>query len=1682
MTKRKNSRVKKSRYLAIILAVVMVAGLFPYNMFVSAATDGTLGGYDFRAVGEVTALIPPVLAAGQIWTDRSVSENPNGSFTVTLRALGNKFTDDKGNLCDPLVTGSKLIITDSFNSVEFGFSSNDGLTADDGVVTWTLDAGSLNLNGVPNKVTYTLTLKPSVYRDNGEYYTHTKAAEAVFDPIKGNTYYWTVENKTENAFEVSNISWNNGSKDWNNITITDKKMEFPDGSIGFTAVLKEGNSIQIKGQTYTYSGNKIAAPNAGDFGSSAYRYGMYKSGPYKSTDSDGGAKYRELLGLAAGTAMANSTEYYEYLFWFYGLNGPGSVVVYQIIPDNPGGNKGAPGFRFVSYTEWQKKDGVGWKNDGVHMSLTNKGYIKLVNAQLDPVDINVTKTISSYAGVGGGTFNFVLYADAAKSTRVDGAEISASFGNPGTKTISIPKEFLNFAGDKTSKTFYLVETAPADATGFWTYDTAVREVVVASNGEVKIGGAVTSSVNFTNKYSPLGQLAVEKIWANTPDDEKCPIDVYLVDSKGAKVENSDTELNKGNNWTATFYGLLYGETYNVIEDANALNTDFDVPVSSGKVTLVYGAEQKVTITNAYNTPKGTITVVKDWVHGGNDDNPLLAEVMVYLYKDGALDQAGMTSGGVKVFSGLDMDKTYVVTEDVPQDYLLTTSEAQRTFTPNKSDRDRTITLTNVFQPRQYELTIVKEWIAVPGIIPPSVDVEIFKDGISFKTVTLTKDGKWTTTLTTQADGIVPGVYTIEERTLDDYFTVTYITDDGMISKAKREGTLQVTNTDDDPKGTITVNKVWADNNQTSLRSESVTVTLLMDGDPYTQATLSGDNNWKATFTNLELEAEYTVEESGSPDLYTKSYSDSVFLTRGKNNHAGSITIINTYDYGVLTVSKTWVHGDNIGESNYLSVGAELYLYKIGEDGIPVLVEDLPFSVGYQNSSKTYYYLDLDATYYVEEYVNDQYYKKAISPAVTLDEENPNGAIFVTNTYEAPTGSISVEKKWLGSNRDPFAPSSIVVGLFFGAEESPRDTITLSGPNWSGVFTGVQINKPFEVREISDLGLNYKDPIVVNGNVTLGKYDLSASVTVKNEYIPPVGKLAVAKDWGSDEPAAGEMRPEYITVQLMRSIAGGAAEAVGGQIEISWEDDWYYVFEDLLLYDADGNRYTYSVVEMYVKGYIATYSSYGVELSATNTGAEAGVITITNEFQTDVGRITAVKDWKDVPEELRTPVRVALYKDGSYVRGSGRILNARHNWRTTWSRLELGATYSVKELTTSEDWSVTYGDGDSFSDAYGVTLTRMDESGTIVVRNTYIVPDHEIKLEKGADDEAVIIGETATINYEIKVTNDGNRTLTDIEVTDAFSDFPDDANIVFIVETEGMPYEYNEETGVFTIATLAPGEFVIIKYTVKADLKGDYVNDASATAVYRAQDIYSNEDNAKTEVLRPELALEKTVTTSTSQTLSSGSSSFGYKLKIGNNGDVDVTITSLKDVMSGPAGSSMTYTVTSDGVTYDAEENSFIFENGLILAPGEDFTITYNVAVNTAGTYDNNAEVEGYYVVNDEKVQLSARANKSVKTDNPVIPIIDDDDPVIPTTPVEIPVPEVPLVELPVIEEAEVPEVLAEVFEPVEIEDPDTPLAILPQTGVVSIYNIIFLAGAALIAIGMAARLAISVSKKNKNRC
>lgn len=107
--------------------------------------------------------------------------------------------------------------------------------------------------------------------------------------------------------------------------------------------------------------------------------------------------------------------------------------------------------------------------------------------------------------------------------------------------------------------------------------------------------------------------------------------------------------------------------------------------------------------------------------------------------------------------------------------------------------------------------------------------------------------------------------------------------------------------------TVKVTKVWAGGGE---HPDSVQVQLYQDGAKYGQAvTLTAENNWTHTWTKLEQDHTWTVDEPTVPDGYKKSIKGNAetdfVITNTKNDVTKPVP-----DTVTISGSKTWIHGSN----------------------------------------------------------------------------------------------------------------------------------------------------------------------------------------------------------------------------------------------------------------------------------------------------------------------------------------------------------------------------------------------------------------------------------------------------------------------------------------------------------------------------------------------------------------------------------------------------------------------------------------------------------------------------------------------------------------------------------------------------------------------------------------------------
>lgn len=139
--------------------------------------------------------------------------------------------------------------------------------------------------------------------------------------------------------------------------------------------------------------------------------------------------------------------------------------------------------------------------------------------------------------------------------------------------------------------------------------------------------------------------------------------------------------------------------------------------------------------------------------------------------------------------------------------------------------------------------------------------------------------------------------------------------------------------------------------------------------------------------------------------------------------------------------------------------------------------------------------------------------------------------------------------------------------------------------------------------------NPMDGYTATVGATTGSADKGYAITVTNKHVPQFDDFTVTKVWDDSNNIDG-MRPDSVTIHLNGSD-GSSTEAT-----LSNAKDWKYIFKHMLLFDANGNKITYTITEDAVAGY--TYT-------VTNEGRS---FTITNSHMQETFSIPVTKTWED----------------------------------------------------------------------------------------------------------------------------------------------------------------------------------------------------------------------------------------------------------------------------------------------------------------------------------------------------------------------------------------------------------------------------------------------------------------------
>lgn len=479
-------------------------------------------------------------------------------------------------------------------------------------------------------------------------------------------------------------------------------------------------------------------------------------------------------------------------------------------------------------------------------------------------------------------------------------------------------------------------------------------------------GQRTASLTFINTYhEPKGSMTVTKSWDDQNDKAGYRPDTItlnlLKSGVDAAVGSVTLPENDETPWSHTFTDLEFG-TYSVAEVAVP---DYDVSYSdNNSVTLTkYASDGSlglrnsgITVTNKFTNPTGEINVTKTWVESSelNASEVRPSQITINLLKDGEQTEYSATLPGDNgtswshTFTGLPLDGgTYTVEESAAGDdaaklasyddsyeyFVKGVSVAGITLDQNNRIGSAHITNTN----GNGTITVLKVWhdgdnqdrpssvnVRLYKVVTTTIEIpaELDESGteITPASIQTTKDetlvGEKSISRPDEPDSLGSAVfydlemgenisYYVVEDGIDFYRTEYSTGDSGgvVLSDEQPNGQITVTNTYTDPRGILTVNKIWDSGNNPNQPS-SVQVTLYADGVALETVDVIGTY----TFDGLTLGAIYTVAET-IPAHYKEAYSaGSSTVAEGENGMlqyapmkangdvaSGVINITNTYE-------------------------------------------------------------------------------------------------------------------------------------------------------------------------------------------------------------------------------------------------------------------------------------------------------------------------------------------------------------------------------------------------------------------------------------------------------------------------------------------------------------------------------------------------------------------------------------------------------------------------------------------------------------------------------------------------------------------------------------------------------------------------------------------------------------------
>ncbi len=698
--------------------------------------------------------------------------------------------------------------------------------------------------------------------------------------------------------------------------------------------------------------------------------------------------------------------------------------------------------------------------------------------------------------------------------------------------------------------------------------------------DTSVDGTVTT---LTNTYAPEEtSVSVRKVWDDSSNQDGIrPASVTVQLYADGTASGAPVDLNAANNWSHTWSGLAKKANKT---DIKYTVDEVSVPADYTKTVSTNEAKTEYVITNTHVTETTEATVKKVWNDSNDQDGKRPAELTVNLMNGNTVvrtvtlnagnNWTAKVTGLAKKANGTDI--AYSWSEgSMPTGYSLTDTSVDGTVT----------TLTNTYAPEETSVSVRKVWTDSDnqdGIRPASVTVQLYADGTaSGAPVDLNAANNWSHTWTKLAKKAnkTDIEYTVDEVSVPEGYTKTV-----SANEAKTE--YVITNTHVTETTEATVKKVWNDSNdQDGKRPAKLTVNLMNGNTVVSTVTLSEENGWEATVSNLPKKENGTViSYSWSEGSMPEGYSLEGSVTSGTVT-----TLTNKYapEETSVSVRKVWTDSDNQDGIRPDSITVQLKADG-KESGEPVELNEA------NNWTHTWNGLAKKASGTEIEYsVDEVSVPGGYTKTVTANENKTEYTI--TNTHETEKTEATVKKVWNDSNnQDGTRPVELTVNLMNG--NAVVDTVTLKEANdWSATVGNLEKKAGGK-----DIEYTWTEGSMPEGYKLTDTRKNGTVTTLTNTYAPEKVSITGIKTWNDANNQDGK-RPTSIKISLFAN--GNVVKS----LDVTAATNWTYSFTDLPKYEA-GTEIKYTVgeeavadYETKVEGYNITYDAKGsLTLEASKT--------------------------------------------------------------------------------------------------------------------------------------------------------------------------------------------------------------------------------------------------------------------------------------------------------------------------------------------------------------------------------------------------------------------------------------------------------------------------------------------------